>query len=209
MSYTPEDAAWDDAYESMSQELYPEHKERAIAEFTYERLRSYYVAHPEVLIPAAQTFKESKTLLAGGHNAAALVFAASATELFLKATLLRPVVYGLVHSEAMAELIVNAALSQTGFKRYETLLSKLFLEIADIELNSLVREVGAKPLLKEASDIQETRNHVLHQGQCVTSEQAKIALEITTQIFNQVLAKGLTQLDLNIEKGGLLVAQYG
>ena len=60
MSYTPEDAAWDDAYESMSQELYPEHKEQAIAEFTHERLRSYYIAHPEILIPAIQTFKESK-----------------------------------------------------------------------------------------------------------------------------------------------------
>lgn len=207
MSYTLEDAAWDDAYESMSQELYPEHKEQAIAEFTHERLRSYYITYPEVLIPAAQTYKESKALLAGGHNEAALVFAASATELFLKAALLRPVVYGFVHSESMAELIVNAALSQTGFNRYETLLSKLFLEIAGIELKSLVRETGTKPLLEEASDIQKTRNHVVHQGGCVTSEQAKIALEITTQIFNQVLAKVLTQLNLNIEKGGLLVSQ--
>lgn len=209
MSYTLDDAAWDDAYESMFQELYPEHKEQAIAEFTHERLRSYYVAHPKVLTPAVRTFKESKALLAGGHNAAALVFAASATELFLKAVLLRPIVYGLVHSESMAELIVNATLSQTGFERYETLLSNLFFEIAGIELNSLVREMGVKSLLKEASDIQKIRNHVVHQGQDVTSQQAEIALEIATQIFNQVLAKVLTQLDIDIdiEKGGLLVPQ--
>ena len=38
MSYGPEDAAWDEAYENMSRELYPEHKEQAIAEFTRERL---------------------------------------------------------------------------------------------------------------------------------------------------------------------------
>lgn len=125
MSYIPEDAAWDEAYENMSLELYPEHKEQAIAEFTRVRLRSYYVDHPKVLVPAVQLFKESQTLLSNRHHAAALVFAASATELFLKASLLRPVVYGLVHSESLAELVVNAALSQTGFQRYEQLLARV------------------------------------------------------------------------------------
>ena len=207
MSYTLEDAAWDKAYESMSQELYPEHKEQAIAEFTHERLRSYYVAHPEILIPATKIFKEAKSLLSDGHNAAALVFSASATELFLKAALLRPVVYGLVHSESLAELIVDTALSQTGFKRYETLLSKLFFEIAGIELTSLVREVGAKPLLKEAADYQDIRNGIVHQGRDVTVSQARIASEITTQIFNQVLTKALSSLNLTIESSGLLMTQ--
>lgn len=209
MSYTPEDAAWDEAYENMSLELYPEHKEQAIAEFTRERLRSYYVAHPEVLVPAVRVFKESQALLSNGHHAATLVFAASATELFLKASLLRPVVYGLVHSESLAELVVNAALSQTGFQRYEQLLAKLFAEIAGIELKSLVREPGSKPLLKEAAEIQNVRNCVVHQGQEVAEAQAKLAVEITTQIFNQVLAEVLSSLDLTVKKGGLLVNQEG
>jgi hypothetical protein len=48
MSYIPEDAAWDEAYENISRELYPEHKEQAISEFTAERLRSYYTMHPDL-----------------------------------------------------------------------------------------------------------------------------------------------------------------
>lgn len=209
MSYTTEDAAWDEAYESMSRELYPEHKEQAIAEFTRERLRSYYVAHPDVLVPAARAFKESKALLEAGHHAAALVFAASATELFLKAALLRPVIFGLVHSEALSELVVSATLSQSGFKRYEKLLAKLFFELAGIELESVARNPGAKPLLREATDVQETRNSVVHQGAEVSQAEARIAVEISTQVFDRILAEVLSSLGFTIQKGGVLVNAEG
>lgn len=205
MSYGPEDATWDEAYENMSHELYPEHKEQAIAEFTRERLRSYYVAHPDVLVPAVRTFKEAKALLAGGHNSAAVAFAASATELFLKASLLRPVVYGLVHSEALAELVVTSALSQTGFKRYEQLLAKLFSELAGIDLKLLQRKSSAKPLLAEASEIQDVRNAIVHRGGEATSEQATLAIDVATEVFNQVIAEVLRRLGLSVQKGGFLV----
>jgi hypothetical protein len=205
MSYDPSDAAWDETYDRMSRELYPEHKEQAIAEFTHARLKSYYAAHSDVLIPATRVFKEAKALAAVEHHAAALVFAASATELFLKAALLRPVVYGLVHSEVLAEMVVSTALSQTGFMRYEKLLSKLFLELTGVELRSLVRHPGAKPLLDEASDVQDVRNDVIHRGQEVTAKQAQLSITVATEVFNQVLAKVLATLGFSIQKGGLLV----
>ncbi|WP_076600581.1 hypothetical protein [Aromatoleum tolulyticum] len=205
MTYSPEDAAWDEAYESMSRELYPEHKEQAIAEFTNERLRSYYLAHPEVLVPAARAFKEAKALLANGHDSAALVFAASATELFLKSSLLRPVVYGLVHNGSLAEFVVAAALSQTGFMRYEKLLAKMFLELAGVELATLRRKPEAKPLLREAADIQVLRNAVIHQGEAVTPEQAQHGIDVSTEVFNQVLAPVLRNLGLSHGNGGRLV----
>ena len=206
MSYSPEDAAWDEAYESLSRELYPEHKEQAIAEFTSDRLRSYYVAHPEVLVPAVRAFKEAKALHQNAHHSAALVFAASATELFLKSSLLRPVVYGLVHNESLAELVVAAAMSQTGFVRYEKLLAKLFWELTGVELTTLSRQPAAKPLLREAADIQELRNAVIHQGQAVTLEVAQHGIDVSAEVFNQVLAVVLNNLGLSLENGGRLAA---
>lgn len=205
MSYGPEDAAWDEAYENMSRQLYPEHKEQAIAEFTRERLRSYYVARPEVLEPAVRAFKEAKSLLAAGHHAAALVFAASATELFLKAALLRPVVHGLVHIEGLAELVVTLTLSQSGFRRYEQLLAKLFFELAGIDLKALLRKPGARSLLEEASEVQGLRNTVIHRGQAVSQEQAELAVEIAAQVFNQVLVELLGNLGFTVKKGGIVV----
>jgi hypothetical protein len=36
-------------------ELYPEHYEEAVKEFTTERLRSYYVSHPHLAGPAYES----------------------------------------------------------------------------------------------------------------------------------------------------------
>jgi len=48
MIYDELDAARDEMYELISYELYPDHKQQAIEEFTTDRLRSYYVKHPSV-----------------------------------------------------------------------------------------------------------------------------------------------------------------
>lgn len=209
MSYAPEDAAWDEAYENMSRELYPEHKALAILDFTYERLRSFYVANPEVLVPAVRNFNQAKVLLNEQHYAPALVFAASATELFLKGSLLRPVVFGLVHSESLAELVVSAALAQTGFKRYEKLLAGMFLEITSAEITSLIRPNGSKPLLEEASQLQERRNAVVHRGEGASANDAEQAVGVAAAVLDQLLSTVLYYLGLSMEEGGHLVDHQG
>ena len=203
MSYTPADADWDEAYESMSRELYPQHKAQAIEEFKEERLRNYYLNNLDVLIPAANAFKEAKALLADHHPAAALVFAASATELFLKGALLRPVVHGLV-SDSFAELVADAALSQSGFMRYEKLLSGLFQHLVGIHLQSLKRNAAKKHLLAEASDLYGIRNAVVHRGRQVTEIEAKEAVQIATSVFVQILAQVLDRLGLGVEHGRIV-----
>lgn len=207
MSYTPEDAAWDDAYDRMSEELYPEHKAQAIIDFTYERLRSFYASHLDILVPAARNFKLAKTLLASNQPAAALVFAASATELFLKGALLRPVVYGMVHSEAIAELVVDAALAQTGFKRYQRLLARLFAEVAHMDVASLTRAEGAPALLEEASLLQEERNGVVHRGHDISQAQAENAVAVAGAVFEKMVGQVLWELGFTVERGGRLVDQ--
>lgn len=205
MAYTPEDAAWDEAYERMSEELYPEHKAQAIIDFSYERLRSFYVKNPELLVPAVRNFKIAKSLLAAEQAAPAVVFAASATELFLKAALLRPVVYGLVHSEAVAELVVKEALSQTGFVRYKKLLAGVFKEIARLDVETLTRDDKREPLLEEASAFQRLRNDIVHSGRDASREEAVDAVAIAAAVFDKILSIVILELGLSIQKGGVLV----
>ena len=205
MSYDYHDAAMDEAYERLSEELYPEHKAQAILEFTYERLRSYYLQHKNLLVPAARTYKLAESLLQAKQSTAALAFSASAVELFLKACLLRPVVAGLVHSESVADLVVESALSQTGFKRYEKLLAGLFKELTRLEIGQIKRPGAAKPLLEEASALQDRRNAVMHRGADITESEATEAFSVATAVFNEVLAIVLNELGLSIKKGGELV----
>jgi len=205
MSYDYHDAAMDEAYERLSEELYPEHKAQAILEFTYERLRSYYLQHKDLLVPAVRTYRLAESLLQAKQSAAALAFSASAVELFLKACLLRPVVAGLVHSESVADLVVESALSQTGFKRYEKLLAGLFKELTRLEIGRIRRPDAKKPLLEEASALQDRRNAVMHRGAEITEAEAAEAFSVASAVFNEVLAIVLSELCLSIKKGGELV----
>ena len=204
MSYDYHDAAMDEAYERLSEELYPGHKAQAIIEFTYERLRSYYRQHKDLLVPAARTYKSAESLLHAKQPAAALVFSASAIELFLKACLLRPVVAGLVHSESVADLVVESALSQTGFKRYEKLLAGLFKELTQLEIGEIKRSGASKPLLEEAWNLQDRRNAVVHRGADILDAEAEEAFAVATAVFNEVLAVVLIELGLSVKKGGEL-----
>jgi hypothetical protein len=105
MSMTEDEAR----YEQWMEELYAEHSKQAIEEFTADRLQSFYLKNPVLAKPPLDTLVQSRLLL-GSHPAAALVFAATATEVGLKEVLLKPVVYGLVHSESAASLITELAL---------------------------------------------------------------------------------------------------
>ena len=203
MSYTPEDAMWDEAWDQISQELYPEHKEQAIVEFTLERLQSFYLDNPEILYPGFDKLLESKALLEL-HPSASYVFSTIAIELFLKSSLLRPVVHGLIHNEALAEIVVESALAQSGFDRYKKLMSRLFEKLAGIDIAALKRSNSKITLLIEASEIQKLRNGIIHRGESVTVEQAKIAYKVAAAIFMQVVKKMLFAIDLKINDVGIV-----
>lgn len=205
MSYDETDAAMDEFYEQISKELYPEHKQQAIEEFAAERLRSFYTQHPNVVRPAVDAVQEAKTLLAMERFAPALVFSASAFELLLKATLLRPVVYGLVHNDALAELLVQRVVGrQTDIGRYEGLLARLFDELAAIDLASICREGVTTPLMKEAKELQGLRDRILHQGAPCSREEAERAFLVAVGIFEKIVVPMVGALKLMVGEKGVI-----
>ena len=98
-------------YEEWMDELYREHKEQAIEEFTGERLKSFYLAHPLIARPSFEALTEARKLVEG-HLSAAQVIAAVAVEVGLKDALLKPVVHGLVHSTRITTLLRRARCSR-------------------------------------------------------------------------------------------------
>ncbi|MDO8282338.1 MAG: hypothetical protein Q7U10_06915 [Thermodesulfovibrionia bacterium] len=204
MSYDEHDAALDEMYDRIGQELYADHKSQAIEEFAAERLRSFYLKHPEVMRPAINSYQEAKALHEANHYSAALVFFATSIELFLKATLLKPVVYGLVHNDNLADVIVQYALGQSGFDRYKGLLAQLFTDIAEIDLNEIKREGGTKPLLEEALDIQKFRNKIIHLGASCTEADSALAKDIAALVFGRIVVQMFNALGLNIHEKGLI-----
>ena len=136
------------------------------------------------------------------HPEACFVFATSAIEIYLKAAVLKPIIYGLVHNEQMAEVIVKTALDYSGFDRYKKLISRLFLELCGKEIKEVKRPGSNKSILEEASEIRKTRNNIVHRGDTVTRDQAKFALDVTYMVLWNIVDEMVKSLDLWIDKKG-------
>ncbi|MFM0006217.1 hypothetical protein PQR57_35170 [Paraburkholderia dipogonis] len=173
MSYDEHDAAMGEMYERIGDELYPEHRVQAIGEFTADRLSSYYLANPMVMRPAVDALQEAKRLNANGHHSAAVVFCATTIELLLKAMLLLPIVYGLVHNDGLADIIVKHAVGQTGFDRYRNLLSRLFQELANLDIANASRDGVSVALIDESRRVQDLRNDIIHKGHACDAAAAR------------------------------------
>lgn len=202
MSYDEYDAAMDEMYQRIGDELYPEHRVQAIGELTADRLSSYYLANPMVMRPAVEALQEAKRLSANGHFSASVVFCATTIELLLKATLLQPIIYGLVHNDGLADIIVKHAVGQTGFDRYRNLLSRLFQDLANLDITNVSREGATVALIDESKRVQDLRNDIIHKGHSCDAAAAQNAYDVAVSVFERIVVNVLWELGLAVGKKG-------
>ena len=195
----------DEFYAKLSEELYPEHREQAIAEFTAARLQSYYLKNPELAVSGRRMFRQAKELYRLGYLGPALVCGVTVIEVFFKAGFLRPVVYGLVHSDAVADVVVKATLSHTGFVRYEALLKNIYREIVGKDLNSIGLKGSSKSIWTDASEAQAIRNRVVHAGYEPTDTETRQAIGSAAIVMVNVWRPMLFALGLRLGPNGCVV----
>jgi len=194
--------AWDEVmYDEAMSELYEENKKQAIQEFTVERLQSYYREYPSIAIPALKSLEKAQQLIIR-YPTASFIFSAISIEVGIKATLLKPVVYGLVNSESLASIITDMVISRTSIDRFQKLLFKILSEYGGINLNSLKRTNSPKLLWTEMKDVQKRRNKVMHRAENIDINESKKALNIAKYILKNIFPKLVTHLELNIYKDG-------
>jgi len=196
MSYDEHDAAMDEFYDRISEELYPEHKEQAIDEFIEERMCSYYLENPNIVQAPMDSYHHANELLQVSHRCALVMYVTS-IELFLKSVLLRPILYGMIHNANIANMIVDSSIGQSGFSRYNKLLSQLCYHAANIEL-SKIHGMDKKPILVEAEEVQKIRNQVVHQGYTGSVKEMGKAKNIASLILLEVVEPVLNNMDLVI-----------
>ncbi len=193
--YEPdEDLDWNDndALVLQQEEFYRE----AVSNFTRERLCSYYINNPDVAAPAMNSLKYAETLLQV-HPRAALVFAVTAIELTLKSVLLRPIISGLVHTEALAALITELSTTQTGIERFEKLLKVILQRYGNCDLNNFKRTPKSKTLWQEIAEVQKERNKVVHRGELVEESTAKVAVAVAGTLLTKIYPSVLSELGID------------
>jgi hypothetical protein len=154
-------------YDEFMEKFYEEYKEQAIEEFTTELLQSYYSNHKLLAKPAFDALLEARNLM-NTSTRAALVFSAVAMEVALKETLLKPIVYGLVHTTSVASLVTDLVMGHRSMDRYKDLLLQILKEHGGVDLQSYKRTDSRQDIWSEIKIVQKKRNDILHTGQMAT-----------------------------------------
>ncbi|MCX5842678.1 MAG: hypothetical protein NT022_02820 [Deltaproteobacteria bacterium] len=181
--------------------LYAEHREQAIQEFTNERLQSYYLSFPSVAEPPFRSLDEARQLLPE-YPTAAFIFAVIATEVGLKAALLKPIVYGLVHSDSAAGIITDMVIANKGYEKFRDLLFQILNEYGGIDLKKFSRPGVSKPLWDEIIDVQKKRNQIIHQANVVTSDESHHAIAVATSVLEELFPSVITKIGFHIHENG-------
>ncbi|SEQ39546.1 hypothetical protein SAMN03080615_01358 [Amphritea atlantica] len=202
-----QEQAYSEFIDSLAAELYDEHKEQAIAEFVSERLASYYKTHAHMAEDAITFLKKSQSLQ-DSEPTASLIFSSTVTEVLLKSVLLKPIVYGLVHTESLAELISTVLVKQAGIDRFKELVFGILEHHIHFEsgISNYCREGADVPLWKEREGIQVLRNKVLHQAKTCNKYDAERSLGVAMAFINLTNLL-LSSIGLKFSKGGLLVSE--
>jgi hypothetical protein len=203
MSMTYEEAAYDDYLTRLYRdygpewaqeheaELYQKHYVQAIHEFTNDRLQSYYLNHPALVLTATHMMMEMESLARHQHRAAALLFATSSIEITIKHLLVKPILNGLVHNEAVADAITLLTPRETGSDGFRDLLFGVLNKVAGIDLSNYSRPGSNRKLWDEWKQLRAERNRLMHDGIPPSTDTLAffeaVAVEFVNVLFPNVL----------------------
>lgn len=183
--------------EAWYEQLYEEHAEQAREEFRADRLTSYYSVHKELAESAYAVLADARALR-DISAPAALIRATTASELGVKNLLLRPIVYGLVHSESLAGAISELAMAHHAVDRYRDLLIGILREYGGIDLENYARPSATQPLWGELKQNQDTRNRAVHRGEVPTADQRDAAIGVAEAVLEVLFPQVISNLGFHM-----------
>lgn len=192
---TAEDIEREQGYLALVDEI----SAQAIEQFTLERMRSYYVSNRLLAVKVIKIYQEAKRLLPISPTASTVLFVTS-IEVGIKVVLLKPVIYGLVHNNSVADLISDLAVKNNGLDRFRPLLGKLLAEYGDIDSDEFAIEGHKKSLWEEISIVQDIRNNIVHRGEVISAESADLAQQVAVMILGHYFPSVLRTLGLALVK---------
>lgn len=192
MSYDEDYYRWDQAQVEL--------RDEAIHEFQVDRLQSYYLEHDN-LLNAPRSSLDRASRLAQIDVTASLVFGVAAIEIVIRAVLLRPMLFGLIH-ESNAEIISKLLVDQSGTLRHRQLLTDILREHGNFDLETYRRAGSTTPVLREVEALVSRRNTVLHRGETAAQNEAALAVAIGTDLLDHVVPSVLRTLGLKVRTDG-------
>jgi hypothetical protein len=168
-----------------------------VKQFTWDRMRSYFLQHPNVMESAVHCLNEAKTLL-GVSPRSALVLACSAIEVATKYVILNPFLQGLVHTEELAPLI-GSLISGRVSPQMEDIFLAIVSRQSQVDLKKHRRPGASTDLTNETKSLFAHRNEIVHRGAIAQPRDAQQAVDVSAELIEVILPKVFSSLGLKVD----------
>lgn len=189
---TPEEMERDEWLAAMQETI----SQVAMDEHKFELLKTYYVNNPGLVGGANDMFVEGMNALSASPTAAVVLFAAS-IEVCLKKTIVKPIVYGWVHNESVAELI-SGMVMRNSIPDLRKTINSIVKEYGGIDLETYRIEPQGKPVWDRIKEVFDLRNHIVHQGKVADTAQAATAMLVCSFVLGVFLTSVLKHFGLKL-----------
>jgi hypothetical protein len=196
-----EDMARDEWYSNLAADI----SEQAIDQFALERLRSYYLSNIKLAQNTFEIYKEAKHVIEYSPSAA-LVLATATIEVGLKVTLLKPIVYGMVHNESVADLVSDIVVKNAGYDRFKPLISKIVKEYGGIDLNSFSLAGRSSLIWHDIETLVSLRNSIVHRAERASKGDSILALLVADYLIGIFLPLVLKSLNLKLSDDNIIIS---
>ena len=143
---------------------------------------------------------DEATQLVDAHPRAALVLSASVIEIGVRDVLFSPILHGSFHTGAAADLIVSLVVMMKNEKVGRALLN-LLAKHTGVDLRMYSRPGASKPIWDEITEIQKTRNRILHIGKRASRDEARQCVIIAEALLGRVFQDVLKYFKLHLHAG--------
>src|SRR3990170_5966752 len=198
MPYDPmiEDAmyeAWIEAEREKAEE-FEERFEEKISEYTRDNLRSSFSNVGVYISKVTTLIQLSMGLMEAEFYSHSVIASHTAIECTIRDLIIRPLFLGVVMDEELAEVISEIILHDKTTK-YDKVVTFVVREFSGIGLESY-ETFGGRQLWSGIKS-REKRNAAVHQGDVLSEEDAKEALDLAQTLFESVYAQLLYGLNLD------------
>jgi hypothetical protein len=144
---------------------------------------------------------EARELFALNHFAAAQILAGAAAEVTFGNVILKPMVYGLVHSDTAAPILVEIVENTRQVYKFKALIVEIISQFTGINLFSKLTD-GQKSLWESVDSVREQRNRILHGDDLsiIKKEEVEHSLTVATILLETVFPALLKTLGLHLHE---------
>jgi hypothetical protein len=118
----------------------------------------------------------------------------------------KPIVNGLVHNEAVGDLIMAMTPARTGSDTFKTLMFGILKKVTDMDLTTYKRAGANRMRWDEWKQLQKNRNELIHEGIVPSAETLGLCVPVALEFLKVVFPSVLASLGLTVN-GYLMIAK--